>query len=405
MDADRRVSSMGGEGRVQRLLKATTFLSVAVLSLALTGALTGCSPADEPTSQASAKGSAGASSAGSNADTSPDPSESSTPSPTTRAAIPALAGRIVYRVYADASESSGSLFAVDSDGGHQQRLTHGSANVLDEEANLSPDGKHLVFTHVADPETADEVIQVEKVDITAKGASKPTVLTKVDRSHDGFLPLTGEKAAYSPDGRYIAYVQRGGNIKYNQLENFSLMVMNADGTHRREIIALPPYSADLTGVTWSPDGQRLVFAKFNCSTSPKCARPTGGMALFTVNRDGSEQHQLTPWPIGAGGVPDSSANGDLIVFRAVKDEESGIGNFFTIQLDGTKLTQVTHFKDTVISHKVAFSPDGRWIVFAKAGDNGINQVTITKTDGTKLRQVTHTEQAASSPDWGPTPRR
>ena len=44
----------------------------------------------------------------------------------------------------------------------------------------------------------------------------------------------------------------------------------------------------------------------------------------------------------------------MIVFRAVEDDEAGKGNFYTIHPDGTGLTQVTQFTDTVISHKVAF---------------------------------------------------
>lgn len=51
--------------------------------------------------------------------------------------------------------------------------------------------------------------------------------------------------------------------------------------------------------------------------------------------------------------------------RGVGDREP-----FTIHPDGTGLHQVTHFVDTVISHKVGFSPDGKWIVFGKGEPRG-----------------------------------
>lgn len=80
--------------------------------------------------------------------------------------------------------------------------------------------------------------------------------------------------------------------------------------------------------------------------------------------------------------------------RGVGDREP-----FTIHPDGTGLHQVTHFVDTVISHKVGFSPDGKWIVFGKGEPAGAGDVFLCKTDGTDLHPVTQTPLEDSSPDW------
>ena len=53
----------------------------------------------------------------------------------------------------------------------------------------------------------------------------------------------------------------------------------------------------------------------------------------------------------------------------------------------------------MISHKVGFSPDGLWVVFAKKGTDRRNDVFIAKADGSEVRPVTNTAQADSSPDW------
>jgi TolB protein len=120
--------------------------------------------------------------------------------------------------------------------------------------------------------------------------------------------------------------------------------------------------------------------------------------LFVIGADGTGQRRLTPWTLGANGTPDWSRTG-LIVFRAVQDEESGIGNFFTIHPDGTGLTQVSHFTGEVISHKVGFSADGKWIVFGKRTDGGSNDLFLSKIDGTAMHPVTRTPPEEGAPDW------
>jgi Tol biopolymer transport system component len=111
------------------------------------------------------------------------------------------------------------------------------------------------------------------------------------------------------------------------------------------------YAGDAGGVAWSPDGKRLVYARSNASAS----KPAGGRALFIIDLDGSHERQLTPWSAGADGTPDWSST-NLIVFRAVADEESANGNFFTVHPDGTALTQITHFTDTVNQPQGRFLP-------------------------------------------------
>jgi Tol biopolymer transport system component len=123
--------------------------------------------------------------------------------------------------------------------------------------------------------------------------------------------------------------------------------------------------------------------------------------LFTVAADGSNQRQLLPWDLGAGGPAEWSPAADRIVFRAVQDEESGVGNFSTVRPDGSALTQVTHFTRTVISHKVGFSPDGEQIVYSAREGGGQNQLYRTRLDGSDERRVTTSPFADSSPDWAP----
>jgi len=316
---------------------------------------------------------------------------------TTAAAVaePVVPGRIAFRRYADETQTTGALFTSAADGSSERQLTRPPASALDDEPDWAPDGTRLLFTRITNQGTDHEshrlfTVSSDGTALTALGPDRPA-------QGDVIVGFDGT-GAFSPDGKHIAFGYAHGKVRPDpeQIKFSDIVVMDADGSHRRQVTKSAAYAGDAGGVAWSPDGKRLVYARSNASAS----KPAGGRALFTVDIDGSHERQLTPWSVGADGTPDWSST-NLIAFRAVADEESGIGNFFTVHPDGTALTQITHFTDTVISHKVGFSPDGQWIVFAKAATSGSNDVFIAKADGSDLRPVTNTPLADSSADWGP----
>jgi len=314
---------------------------------------------------------------------------SSAASPTTAAApSPLVPGRIAFRRYFDATESAGAIFTSGTDGSGERQVTRPPASTLDDEPNWAPDGTRLLFTRSTALGTDQETQRLFTVSSDGSGPTPASPETPA-----GFGYNAGE---FSPDAKYIAAGTYHGHVKSGQIQFSDIVVMDADGSHRHQVTKFPAYSGDAGGVAWSPDGKRLVFARSNGGAT----KPEGGRALFIMDVDGRHQRQLTPWTVGAGGTPAWSSKTNLIAFRAVADDESGIGNFFTIHPDGTSLTQVTHFTDTVISHKVGFSRNGQWIVFAKETAPGNNDVFIAKIDGTDMRAVTNTPLADSAPDWG-----
>lgn len=302
---------------------------------------------------------------------------------------PLLPGLIVFRRHDDPTGATGAIFTIASNGTDEKQLTRPPAATLDDEPDSSPDGMRLVFTR-SNAQTDQSQLFTMSFDgtglraLTPPGSSGPNGLSAHDNA-----------AAFSPDGTRIAFGTYRGHEVHNQIEFSNIGVMDADGSHRHQVTSYPAYSGDNGGVAWSPDGKHLVYAHANASA----ASPAGGRALFVIDADGTHRRQLTPWELGAGGTPDWSAATNLIVFRAVEDDEAGKGNFYTIHPDGTGLTQVTQFTDTVISHKVGFSPDGKWIVFAKDGLGGVNDVFVAQADGSALSSVTNTSQADSAPDW------
>ena len=216
----------------------------------------------------------------------------------------------------------------------------------------------------------------------------------------GFGPLSstceqGDTASFSRDGRFLAYGWASGNVVNEEIEHSQVYVMNADGTGKRALTNFAPYSGDAGGPQWSPDGKQLVFSRSNAGAT----QPTGGRALFIVNVDGSGLRQLTPWALGAGGQADWSAASNLIGFRAVRDEELSIGNFYTIHPDGTSVTQVTQFTEITISYKVSFLPDGQRIIFARHDGLGPSALFTIGIDGTNMQRVGNSPESDTAPDW------
>ncbi len=316
------------------------------------------------------------------------------PSTGSSAAVVPPQGRIVFRRYAQDSDRAAAVFIIDVNGTHERQVTASQTNVYDHEPNWSPDGSHLVFTHNTDRETDRDARQLAM--IASDGTGMVTLTPGLPASVDQVAGWD-ESGSLSPDGSMIAYSHSEGIWSWVVLHS-DLWAMDADGQHPHAITHLPPNFGSEGGQAWSPDGRRIVFAVTNVASSMPVP---GGRALFMISVDGTGLCQLTPWSLGANGTPDWSTGSDLIVFRAVADEESGKGNFFTIRPDGTGLTQVTRFVDTGISHKVGLSPDGQWIVFGKPGANGNGSIFIARIDGTNLLPVTSNLQGGSSPDWGP----
>jgi Tol biopolymer transport system component len=320
---------------------------------------------------------------------------------------PVEVGQIAFQRNTDETGTVASLFVTTNHGKSERQLTKSGSSTFDDEPNWAPGGGLLIFTRTTKAGTAEEshrlfTVRSDGTTLTALSPDRPATASSV--------PGWDGTPAFSPDGSLIAFNHMHGHVAVggehgipkgsDQLQYSDIWIMNADGTNRRQVTRSAAYSGDSGGVAWSPDGKRLVYARSNSAAG----KPAHGRALFVVDIDGRNLHQLTPWSLGAGGTPDWASASNLIAFRAVLNDESGVGNFFTIHPDGTALTQITHFTGTVISHKIGFSPDGSWIVFAKAAANGANDVYTARADGTDVQRVTDNPQADSSGAWGSSPR-
>jgi Tol biopolymer transport system component len=305
----------------------------------------------------------------------------------------APAGRIVFRQFLDTAQKKGALFVINTDGSNKTQLTKPVDGENDGQPDWSPDGTRIVYAKSTGGGTAAEAHQVEVINADGTGDISLTTAGTADDANFNDQP------AFSPDGTEIAYTHGGGNPAAEQLKDTGIFVMNVDGSNQHEVVAMPPYAADVGGVAWSPDGKQLLYGVFNTGSG----QPKLGRSFFIINTDGTGITQLTKWDSGSDGTPDWSAKTDTIVFRVAPDEGSGVGNFFTVKPDGSGLTQATHLKEVVASHKVGFSPDGDWIVYGATDSRGITHIQLSKTDGSQARILVGGALDSSAPDWSSVP--
>ena len=245
-----------------------------------------------------------------------------------------------------------------------------------------------------------------------------------------FLSGDAIAASWSPDGHRIVFEHDAPGVCGN------VAIMNSDGT---DIVEFPAPNVCEDDPTFTPDGKRIVFHRFDPATGdeafwsmdlegnnrqrigPCCADPTvspdgkrlsfvgfngdpTGAALFTSKLDGTNVVQVTPFSFDVAVKQDWAPDGRHLVFTIYGDVPiDGVSpNIVTIQPDGTHFRQITHYQGGDVKATVgSYSPDGRWIVF-RLTDHGTFGLYKVHTDGTHLTPILPlSDFRPSFIAWGP----
>jgi TolB protein len=222
----------------------------------------------------------------------------------------------------------------------------------------------------------------------------------------GLRRITGNgvTAAFSPDGRRIAYATPYG---------FGLRLKRADGRGRERVLTR---GEDLEP-DWSPRGGRVVFTRvyeaaerselriYRRGASRRLtagSNPTWSVrgriafvrdgGIWVIRPDGSGLRRI----VESGDQPDWSPNGRRLAF-------SSNGFVMTVRADGRRPRRLRRGSEP------AFSPDGHQLAFI--GPRGL---TVMGVGGRHPRPVPNSHKpdftgeqvdAQSGPDWGPKPSR
>jgi Tol biopolymer transport system component len=159
----------------------------------------------------------------------------------------------------------------------------------------------------------------------------------------------------------------------------------ANGVSQLHIINADGSGIDYPGSgfrpVWSPDGTRIAFSYQD--------------DIYLSNTDGSERIKLTDSSIQYRN-PDWSPDDSLILFEGLVGNELE-GDLFTINLDGTELTNLTNTPDVDEGYP-AWSPDGGKIAY-NSGDP--SDIYVMNADGTGVTNLTNTTTGEIYFNWSP----
>ena len=315
---------------------------------------------------------------------------------------PGRNGKLAFRRYLDADHTWSALFTGNRDGSALRQLTHPARRVLDIEPDWSPNGRRIVFQRVSldgcGPECETDEIYLVNNDGSGLKALTHNEAGKGCLQHD--QPAGGTcrgVPGWSPNGKQIAFECAVLTAKEANPYLGGICVMDADGSHVRQLPQTPATGAGDSAPAWSPDGRRLAFQRVLLAGNRD--------AVFVMSADGSKPRRVTPWPLRAG-QPDWSPDGRRILFYSNWGGPSTVSaNLYTISPSGRGLKQLTHARGGSVQHLSAtFSPDGKWITFARTpgtGKGGNADIFTMRADGTRVRNVTRSASWDSGVDWGP----
>jgi Tol biopolymer transport system component len=234
-----------------------------------------------------------------------------------------------------------SLWLVRPDGTGLRRLLRGST-LASMGLSWSPDGTKIAITSpgpVAKVKTTDCVGL--KIYVVPIHGSHPWKLRDTSASCDN--------PAWSPRGNEIAYGRQGPIA--------GIWVIHPDGSGNRQV------SPHGSGPSWSSDGAQLVF-----NVSPNGWGPDGYRYFAVVNSDGTHYHVVTNQAYNEYGEV-WSPRGRRILYGHRN------GGIYVIGSDRQNNHRVTtDSAGQSLAPKLAWSPDGRSIVYA--GNGGIYEIGV-----------------------------
>ena len=184
-------------------------------------------------------------------------------------------------------------------------------------------------------------------------------------------------AAYSPDGRSLAFLRNGGSAQNTSV--FVLPVAESGAAAGPEK-SIHTGHADMVGIAWSPNGESLL-----------CETPSG---LLRIGKGGGTAEQL-PFP-DASQFSIAPQGGRLVYVRSIRDTD-----IYRIPGPGAKGTPESVISSTRMDGSPSYTPDGTRIAFVSDRTGAISIWTDDSAGGHAVQLTTSRGGTVGSPRWSP----
>ena len=204
------------------------------------------------------------------------------------------------------------LYLMDADGGNVRRVFKEKTHR--EDPGWSPDGRWIVFTRPA----------AATLNIATPDGHAETSIAPIDFRTVG--------SAWSPDGTEIAFDSWG----MRRIQLLHVPTRDVD-------VLLPQLRFVMLHAAWSPDGDQLAFAGVKRPVHPM--GPLGvlsQLAIYVVNRDGTEVRHLVGGKGAAAMKPVWSPRGDALLYEQKDNHAPFNVQLFKIVLGKNRAKQLTH---------------------------------------------------------------
>jgi Tol biopolymer transport system component len=190
-----------------------------------------------------------------------------------------------------------------------------------------------------------------------------------------------ERPSFSPDGRFLAYAS------CQEPSRCFVQIVEVDAAFAahgppRPLTRRPVFRID--GITWSRDGQFLVYAAYLGAQN----------LLWRVAVDGQRPEQRIEIAGLNAFAPKIIASGDLVYSRRTEDID-----VYRVE---PGLPAVPVARSSAFDGNPHFSPDGRRFAFCSSRSGDALEIWTAASDGSQAHQLTHNPGTwKCSPAWSP----
>ena len=252
-------------------------------------------------------------------------------------------------------DGNDDVYVVSRDGTGDVRLT----NTPDDKGrpSWSSDGKHVWFSTVA-----DGVSRIDSID--PDGPNLKQI---------GTVP--GRAATLSHSAKHVLYLTGPWTA-------VRLYVSNLDGSDARVLADNAPV---LWNVQWSPDDKHIAYT----GRSPE----EKALSVWVMNADGSHPRQITHLAPGEGGaqLPAWSADGRRIAMQASDlDPKKHDAHIWVVDLKTGAAHNLTPHAEPYLDEYPSWFPDGKQIAF-QSNRSGRMEIWVMNADGSDQHRLEATK--------------